>query len=50
MATNCDACGNRENEVKGGSGIEPQGRKISLNITDPSDMTRDVLKVDKYDR
>ena len=44
MATNCDVCGVRENEVKGASGIEPQARKITLKITDVSDMTRDVLK------
>jgi hypothetical protein len=39
MATNCDVCGVRENEVKGASGIEPQARKITLKITDVSDMT-----------
>ncbi|XP_046353050.2 zinc finger protein ZPR1-like isoform X1 [Haliotis rufescens] len=44
MATNCDACGYRDNEVKGGGAIEAKGRKISLKITDPSDMSRDVLK------
>jgi zinc finger protein len=49
MATNCDVCGVRENEVKGASGIEPQARKITLKITDVSDMTRDVLKVGYID-
>lgn len=44
MATNCEACSHRDNEVKGGSGIEPKGRKISLNITNERDMSRDVLK------
>ncbi|XP_067676893.1 zinc finger protein ZPR1-like [Haliotis asinina] len=44
MATNCDACGYRDTEVKGGGAIEAKGRKISLKITDPSDMSRDVLK------
>ncbi|XP_046543972.1 zinc finger protein ZPR1-like [Haliotis rubra] len=44
MATNCDACGYRDSEVKGGGAIEAKGRKISLKITDPSDMSRDVLK------
>lgn len=44
MATNCEACGVRDNEVKGGAGIEPQARKITLKITDVSDMTRDILK------
>ncbi|NWI00753.1 ZPR1 protein, partial [Tichodroma muraria] len=44
MATNCDSCGHRTNEVKSGGAIEPQGTRISLRITDPSDMTRDILK------
>ncbi|KAM9299389.1 zinc finger protein ZPR1 [Gastrophryne carolinensis] len=44
MATNCDACGHRTNEVKSGGAIEPLGTKITLRITDPSDLTRDVLK------
>ena len=45
MATTCDVCGFRENEVKGGSGIEERGTKITLKLTDPTDLTRDVLKV-----
>ncbi|XP_009331193.1 PREDICTED: apolipoprotein A-V-like [Pygoscelis adeliae] len=45
MATNCDSCGHRTNEVKSGGAIEPQGTRITLRITDPSDMTRDILKV-----
>ncbi|XP_068097024.1 zinc finger protein ZPR1 [Hyperolius riggenbachi] len=44
MATNCDACGHRTNEVKSGGAIESLGTKITLHITDPSDLTRDVLK------
>merc|ERR1711928_258628 len=44
MATNCDSCGNRTNEVKSGSGISDQGTKITLRVTDPIDMSRDVLK------
>ncbi|XP_042330769.1 zinc finger protein ZPR1 [Sceloporus undulatus] len=44
MATNCDACGHRTNEVKSGGAIEPLGTKISLHITDSSDLTRDLLK------
>ncbi|XP_070808593.1 zinc finger protein ZPR1 [Pituophis catenifer annectens] len=44
MATNCDACGHRTNEVKSGGGIEPLGTKITLHVTGPADMTRDVLK------
>lgn len=44
MATNCDSCGHRTNEVKSGGATEELGTKISLHITDISDMTRDVLK------
>lgn len=44
MATNCDACGHRSNEVKSGAGMEPNGTRITLRITDPLDLNRDVLK------
>ncbi|XP_078062337.1 zinc finger protein ZPR1 isoform X2 [Mustelus asterias] len=44
MATNCEACGHRTNEVKSGGATEPLGTKITLRITDPSDMSRDLLK------
>ncbi|KAG8434532.1 hypothetical protein GDO86_012782 [Hymenochirus boettgeri] len=44
MATNCDSCGHRTNEVKSGGAIEPNGTRITLHITDMSDLTRDVLK------
>ncbi len=45
MATVCDACGYRDNEVKSGSGIEEKGSEIKLKLTDPTDLSRDVLKV-----
>uniref|UniRef100_A0ABM5EQN7 Zinc finger protein ZPR1 n=1 Tax=Pogona vitticeps TaxID=103695 RepID=A0ABM5EQN7_9SAUR len=44
MATNCDACGHRTNEVKSGGAIEPLGTRITLQVTDSSDLTRDLLK------
>lgn len=44
MATNCDACGHRSNEVKSGAGMEPHGTRLTLRITDPLDLNRDVLK------
>ena len=44
MATNCDDCGHRTNEVKSGSGINEKGVKITLRITDLIDLSRDVLK------
>lgn len=45
MATNCEACGNRSNEVKAGGGIEPQGVRLEVKVSTPEDFTRDVLKV-----
>eukprot|EP00069_Balaena_mysticetus_P005697 bmy_18241T0 len=44
MATNCENCGHRTNEVKSGGAVEPLGTRITFYITDPSDMTRDLLK------
>ncbi|XP_070282199.1 zinc finger protein ZPR1 isoform X1 [Myotis yumanensis] len=44
MATSCEYCGHRTNEVKSGGAVEPLGTRITLRITDPSDMTRDLLK------
>ncbi|XP_047547666.1 zinc finger protein ZPR1 [Lutra lutra] len=44
MATNCENCGHRTNEVKSGGAVEPLGTKIIFHITDPLDLTRDVLK------
>ena len=45
MSTNCDACGYRDNEVKSGSAISEQGKKIILKVEDREDLSRDVLKV-----
>ena len=45
MATSCDYCGHKTNEVKSGGGIETRGTRITLRVTDPSDLSRDVLKV-----
>ena len=50
MATNCDACGYRDNEVKGGSGIAEKGTRITLKLTDITDLSRDVLKVFIYNQ
>jgi C4-type Zn-finger protein len=45
MATNCDACGHRSNEVKAGCGIEQKGRRIEVKVRSREDFSRDVLKV-----
>nr|KAF6350618.1 hypothetical protein mMyoMyo1_020957 [Myotis myotis] len=44
MATNCQYCGHPTNEVKSGGAVEPLSTRITLHITDLSDMTRDLLK------
>lgn len=44
MATTCDYCGYRTNEVKSGGAITPTGKKISLKITCEEDLSRDILK------
>ncbi|WVQ80770.1 hypothetical protein IAT38_002875 [Cryptococcus sp. DSM 104549] len=46
MATNCYACGYRDNEVKSGGSIAPKGKKITLKVEDEEDLSRDLLKSD----
>lgn len=45
MATTCEACGHKTNEVKSGAGIEPKGVRIEVDVRNKEDLTRDVLKV-----
>ncbi|XP_050438434.1 zinc finger protein ZPR1 [Adelges cooleyi] len=49
MATNCDQCGYRTNEVKPGGGIEDQGVLIKVKVTAPEDLNRDILKSETCD-
>ncbi|KAF4570961.1 nucleolar zinc-finger protein [Pleurotus pulmonarius] len=44
MSTNCDRCGYRDNEVKSGSAISEQGKRITLKVEDKEDLSRDILK------
>jgi len=44
MSTNCDRCGYRDNEVKSGSAISDQGKRIILKVEDREDLSRDILK------
>lgn len=46
MATNCYACGYRDNEIKSGGAVSEKGRKITLKVEDEDDMSRDMLKSD----
>lgn len=45
MATNCDACGYKTNEVKSAAGIEDKGTRITIKVSDENDLKRDVVKV-----
>lgn len=49
MATLCESCGHRTNEVKSGAGIEPQGVRIEVTITGKEDFSRDLLKSETCD-
>lgn len=44
MATNCEQCGYKSNEVKAGGPISEKGKRITLKITDVEDLSRDILK------
>lgn len=44
MATNCESCGHRTNEVKSGGGMEPRGVRIEVAIAGKEDFSRDILK------
>ncbi|TEB18651.1 zf-ZPR1-domain-containing protein [Coprinellus micaceus] len=46
MSTNCDRCGYRDNEVKSGSAISAEGKRIILKVEDSEDLSRDILKSD----
>merc|ERR1712002_407192 len=43
MASSCDTCGYKSNEVKAGGAMEPFGMRINFTMTDPTDLARDVL-------
>uniref|UniRef100_S4PYI1 Zinc finger protein ZPR1 n=1 Tax=Pararge aegeria TaxID=116150 RepID=S4PYI1_9NEOP len=44
MATVCDACGHRTNEVKSGGGIEDKGVRFVVRVANKDDFSRDILK------
>ena len=45
MATTCEVCGRKTNEVKPGAGIEDKGVRITIRIEGPEQLTYDVVKV-----
>lgn len=44
MATVCDACGYKTNEIKSGGAIAPMGSRITLKAISVEDLSRDILK------
>lgn len=44
MSTVCDSCGYKSNEVKTGGEVPDKGRKITLQVVEPDDLARDILK------
>jgi zinc finger protein len=46
MAFSCDQCGYKNSEMKAGGAVPNKGTTVTLKITGPDDMTRDVLKSD----
>ena len=48
MSFNCEKCGFRSNEIKGGGAMPDYGERITLTVSgsDDSILSRDVLKSD----
>lgn len=44
MATTCDLCGYKTNEVKTSGAVSEKGKRITLKITSIEDLSRDILK------
>lgn len=45
MSYVCDYCGQKNNEVKAGGAIAPQGKRYKLDVLNKADLSRDILKV-----
>lgn len=46
MAFVCDFCGYRNSEIKEGGGIAGQAKRITVDVSDPAYLNRDVFKSD----
>ncbi|XP_078168218.1 uncharacterized protein LOC144562798 [Carex rostrata] len=46
MASSCDICGYRSSELKAGGEIPPKGKRITLQVKNLRDLSRDVIKSD----
>ncbi|EPS68844.1 hypothetical protein M569_05924, partial [Genlisea aurea] len=46
MASSCDGCGYRNSEVKPGGRIPAKGKRITVQVENSKDLSRDVIKSD----
>ncbi|XP_020582526.1 zinc finger protein ZPR1-like [Phalaenopsis equestris] len=46
MASSCDLCGYRSSELKPGGEIPKKGKRITVNVQNIKDLSRDVIKSD----
>ena len=44
MATTCDLCGFKSNEVKSSGSLSEKGKRVTLKLTSIEDISRDILK------
>ena len=46
MATSCERCGFKSNEVKSAGQISERGKRLTLSLLSARDLSRDILKSD----
>lgn len=46
MASTCDACGYRNSELKPGGSISDKGKRVTVQVKNIKDLSRDVIKSD----
>ncbi|KAL5728903.1 hypothetical protein ACHQM5_001930 [Ranunculus cassubicifolius] len=46
MASSCDSCGYRSSELKAGGKVPDKGKRISVQVLNKEDLSRDVIKSD----
>lgn len=49
MATNCDVCGHKTNEIKSAGGFEEKGVRITLEVKGEADLAKEVVRSDTCD-
>ena len=46
MSNSCDECGFRNSEVKGGGPISNKGSNWQVEVSEPEDLQRDIIKAE----